>query len=260
MTIKRRNYGKGHGYTIDGNKVKGVTTLIKGGLPAPGLMYWSARTVAEYVADNPEQIRGHLDNLSRDQLVAMLKEVPWEKRDQAAVNGTAVHSIAEKLVHGHEVDIPDHLVGYVDACVQFLDEWRVRPVLVESTVGSRRWLYAGTLDLVGDLPDGRRVLFDWKTGASGIWPETAFQLAAYRYADVYLDSDGNEQPMADLGITDVAAVWLQPDRYEVVPLTADESTFKAFLHMAFVARTAKSAKGLVGDSIDAPEWDTEAAA
>jgi hypothetical protein len=45
---------KAHRYWCDGKPIPGVTTLIKGGLPAPALVYWSARSVAEYVADNPD--------------------------------------------------------------------------------------------------------------------------------------------------------------------------------------------------------------
>lgn len=253
MTIQRINAGKGHYYRIDGKKADGVTTLIKGGLPAPALMYWSAKTVAEYVADNAENVRGYMDTMERDQLVRLLKEVPWSKRDKAAVNGTQVHSLAEKLVHGDEVEIPEHLSGYVDSCVRFFDEWQVRPVLVEATVASRKWNHAGTLDLVADLPDGRRWLFDHKTGNSGIWPETVFQLAAYRFSEVYVQ-DGEEKPLDALGIDGAAAVWLQPTGYDVIPLKADEDAYKAFLHIAYVARTAKAAKERIGDALERPVW------
>lgn len=249
MTISRRNYGKGHSYTIDGKKVDGVTTLIKGGLPSPALMYWSARTVAEYVADNCDSVRGYMDTMQRDQLVQHLKGVPWSVRDRAAVNGTAVHDLAEKLVAGEEVDVPEHLSGFVDACVQMLDDWQLKPVLVESVVGSRHWRYAGTLDLVADAPDGKRWLLDWKTGASGVWPETILQLAAYRYADVYLDAEGNEQPMSALNITDVGAVHLREDGYSVIPLPSDEQAFRMFNHCAWIARWSKTAKELIGEPI-----------
>jgi hypothetical protein len=159
------------------------------------------------------------------------------------------------LVHGVEVDVPDEIAGYVNSCVQFLDDWQVKPVLVEAVVASRKWRYAGTLDLVADLPDGRRALMDYKTSDSGIWPETILQQAAYRFAEFYLDADGNEQPMADLGITDAFGVHLRPDGYAVHPLPSDERAFKDFLHVAWVARWAKNAKQLVGEPADAPSGE-----
>ena len=50
MTIKFSE--KAHRYWLDGKHIPGVTTLIKGGIPAPALTYWAARTVAEWVADH----------------------------------------------------------------------------------------------------------------------------------------------------------------------------------------------------------------
>ena len=42
----RRNYGRGHGYRLDGQKVAGVTTAIDV-LSKPALVDWAARTAAE---------------------------------------------------------------------------------------------------------------------------------------------------------------------------------------------------------------------
>lgn len=252
MTITRRNYGKGHSYYVDGVKFDGVTTLIKGGLPSPALMYWSARTVAEYVADNLEQVTA-MAPMGRNSIVAALKETPWTKRDAAAAKGTDVHTLAEKLIHGEQVDVPEEIAGYVESCVKFLDEWNVRPVVVEATVASRRWRYAGTLDAVADLTDPKdgdvRAIYDYKTSASGIWPETAYQLAGYRNAEVYVDTNGDEQPMADLGITRGYGVWLRSDGYDVLPVDCGEQTYKAFLHIAYVARAAKDNKTLIGEAV-----------
>lgn len=244
--IRRINSGRGHRYTIDGKPAAGVTTLIKKGLPNPALMYWSARCVAEYVADNLDQVTA-MAGMGRNSIVAALKEVPWTKREQAAVRGTEVHSLAERLVHGGEVDVPEHLAGHVESYVKFLDEWKPEPVLVETVVASRKWLYAGTLDLVCRLPDGRTALMDIKTAASGIWPETAYQLSAYRFAEVYVDADGNEQPMptVDAGY----AIWVRADGYDVYPVECGERVFKDFCHIAWVARAVDRNKGLIGEAV-----------
>lgn len=252
MAIKRIDRGRNHWYEIDGIKADGVTTLIGDGLPKPALIRWAAKSVAEYVDANREHVRSCFDWMDSAQLVSLLKGVPWSERDRAAVKGTDVHALAERVLHGEEVEVPDELAGYVDSCVRFLDTWQVRPVLSEAVVASRRWRYAGTLDLVGDLPDGRRPVIDWKSGRSGIWPETVLQLAAYRYAEVYLDQDGNEQPLADLGITGGMAVWLREDGYDVYDLPVDEKAFKTFQHAATVARWAKSSKDLIGAACEPP--------
>lgn len=250
MTIKRRNYGRGHGYTIDGKKAIGVTTAIKNGLPNSALMYWSARRVAEYVADTDPAGLELLRRLGRDQMVTTLKGVPWAERDAAAGRGTEVHTIAEKLITGERVPVPDELAGHVRSCVHFMNEWKPRPLLVEKVVGSYQWGYAGTFDLIAELPDGKRVLFDYKTSGSGIWPETALQLAAYRYADAYVaDDQGTEIPMSEVGIDWCAAVWVRADGYDVIPLMCGEAQFKFFLHSLWIARNAEDMSGWVGEAI-----------
>jgi hypothetical protein len=249
MAITRRNYGRGHSYKIDGQSVDGVTTLIKGGLPKPALMYWSARTVAEYVADNLDQVTG-MAGMGRNSIVAALKEVPWTARDQAAAKGTEIHGLAEKLLHDQEVDVPEPVAGFVESCVAFLDQYEVKPIAIEAVIGSRRWRYAGTADALVDmrLPDGKQVraVMDYKTGASGIWPDVALQLAAYRNGDVYLDADGREQDLTALGLDETAyAVWLRADGYDVYPVNAGPDVFNVFNHLSYVARRCDDKKGVI---------------
>lgn len=240
-----------HRYYLDGKPVPGVTSLIKGGLPAPALIYWAARTVAEYVADNDAEVET-LRGMGRNSMVAALKEVPWTKRDKAGVRGTDVHTLAEQLVHGVEVDVPEHLSGYVAACVDFLDSWKVEPLIVECSVGHRAHWWAGRPDLIGRLPDGRTVLFDWKTAASGIYAETAFQLAAYSHAEFWVPDDAidDEQPLPEIDAC--AAVHLRPDGYDVIPVVANDEVYKQFRHIAQVSRISKDMKSLVGAPAEPP--------
>lgn len=234
-------YEKSHRYRLDGQWVQGVTSLIKQGLPNEALKYWSARTVAEWVADNPG-MTDHMARLGgRWPLISFLKEIPWQRRDDAAIRGTEVHALAERLVRGDEVPVPDHLVGHVRSCVRFLDDWQPTPLVVERPLAHRVDQWAGKPDLFASLPDGRTALFDWKTTASGIWPETAFQLAAYSHAEFYVADDGSEHsiPRVDM----CAAVHLTAEDYQVVPLKSDDEVYAEFLAMATVARAAKRAKG-----------------
>lgn len=265
MTLQRINYGRGHGYKIDGVKVDGVTTLISQGMPKPALMYWSARTVAEYVADATDEQLDQLRQLGRSGMVAALKEVPWGKRDAAAAKGTEVHGYAEHLARGEEVEVPEHIAGHVESAVAFLDDYQVNAIRLEAPIGSRRWRYAGTCDLLADvtLPDGQRVraVLDYKTSGSGIWPDVALQLAAYRNAEIYLDTDGVEQQVADLGLSETAyAVWLRADGYDVYPVNAGEQPFKAFQHLAYVARRINDKtgdlKGWLGAALPSVDLET----
>lgn len=250
MTIQKIKSGRGHWYRVDGRKADGVTTLIKDGLPKPALMYWSAKAVAEHVADNLDAVTG-MREMGRDSIINALKGVPWAQRDAAAVKGTEVHVLAEKLTHGEAVEVPDEYAGYVESCIKFLDEWRVRPVLTETTVANRRWNYAGTFDTVVDTIKGRAMI-DWKTGRSGIFPDAALQQAAYCNAEVYLDGGGTEHPMSELAITAAYGVWLRQDGYDVYNLDISEATFKVFQHVAFVARRAREKDSWMSESLPVP--------
>lgn len=251
-------YEASHRYKLDGQWVPGVTTLIGKGLPKPALPRWSAKTVAEWVAAHPDITEQMERAGGPGPLAAFLKELPWQARDTAAIRGTDVHALAEKLIHGEEVTVPEHLAGHVESYVQFLDRWQPKPVLVEACVGSRQWRYAGKLDLVADLPAGvatlelgERPLLDVKT-SSGVYPETSFQLAGYRFAEFYVDGD-EEKPMADLGITGAGVIHVRADGYDLIPMRADEHVWKRFLHISHVARTADEMKAYVGAPLPEPE-------
>lgn len=248
MAIQRINAPRGgHSYKIDGEKADGVTTLIGDGLRKKALEMWGIKSVAEYVADNLEDIYA-MRRLGRSAIVSALRRSPYEDRDAAARRGTEVHQIAEKLIHGEEVDVPEHLTGHVESYVKFLDEWSPKPVLVEATVASRKWGYCGTLDSVLDIPGHGRMIADIKTSRSGIYPETALQLAAYRFAEVYLDGD-QERPMDELGIQGALGIWVRADGYDVLPVDAGEDQFRKFLHIAVSARWQKTSSALIGAPI-----------
>lgn len=254
---------KAHRYRLDGQHVSGVTTLISGGLPKPALLKWAPKTVAEWVADHPDEV-ADLRAMGRGPMVAALKETPWAERDAAANRGSEVHDLAERLVHGESVDVPEEIAGHVSACASFLDDFAVQPLLVEAVVGHRAHWWAGRLDLIGRLPDGRTVLVDWKTSRSGIYGETALQLAAYRHAEFYVCAADDhvahvgqyaEHPLPE--VDDCWGVHLTADGYSVIPLDAGEDTYKEFRHIARVATFAtQRLKGLVGEPLTAPVLET----
>lgn len=243
-----------HKYWMERLQAPSVTTFCSNGLRKQPVELWNSKTVAEFVADNPDKIET-LRALGRDAMVAALKKVPYTKRDEAARRGTEVHALAEELIHGREVEVPDAISGHVEAYVQFLDEWQPKPVLVETMVGNREQWYAGTLDMVIDLPDGQRVIADIKTGRSGIFPETALQLAAYRHAEFYVDADGTEQSMSELDITGGLGIWLHANGYEVYRIPCGREQFAKFLHVAESAKFTQCSKDLIGPPLELPEWE-----
>ena len=230
-------YPKSHRYRLDGAWVPGVTTLIGKGLPKPAIPYWAARTVAEWVADNPDLTDDIKRMGGRGPAVAFLKELPWQKRDEAAIRGTDVHALADPLAHGEEVAVPEHLAAHVQGYVDWLDQSGARALLTERPVASRQWQYAGTLDLVADM-DGATWLLDVKT-SSGVYGSTALQLTAYGNAEFYLDADGHECPMPAIDRYGVLHVTEYGTTLHTLPADCNDAAWKDFLHVAWVGRNAK---------------------
>lgn len=277
MTITRRNYGRGHGYKVDGKKVPGVTTILGAALPKPALIGWASRVAAEFVANRVRQDGEHwiaddmvadlrtMANNSDDKrdhwgsekagplLIAQaIKALPYLERDTAALKGTDVHNLAEKLAHGVEVEVPDEYSGHVDSYIRFLEEWDPHDALVEIVVGNRTHRYCGTFDLLCEIDGLGTCLLDIKT-SKGIYGETALQLAAYRNAEVYLHPEtGEETPMPEVDFTGV--VWVRADGYDLVPYESGDREWRAFLYAYQVAMWLKGPE-LFGDKdTPAPEY------
>jgi hypothetical protein len=237
-----------HSYRLDGRPVPSVTTLLGKGLPKPALTYWSAKMVAEFVADNEAAVES-LRAAGRGPMIAALKATPWEKRDTAAVRGTDVHVLAEELIHGREVEVPEHLAGYVDGYVKWLDLWQPIPVLTERRCANRHWWYAGTLDAIFTLPSGERVLADWKTSAS-VYGETSCQVAAYRGMEFFVDDNGDEMAMPE--VDSLAVVHLTPTGTDLYRIKDPEDAWKTWLHIAWVANSVDRIKAQIGDPAQPP--------
>jgi hypothetical protein len=263
VKIARRDNGRGHWY-IDldtGERVPGVTTLVGDGMPKPALLNWAGEATAEYAVDNWDD----LAKLSLSERLKKIKGGRYEKRDAASNKGTQVHKMAERLIAGEKVTVPDALTGYVDSCVKFLDEFDVRAVHVEAVVYSETRRHVGTTDLIADvlLPDMpeydhidrgedgySRGLLDWKTSKSGIFGDVAMQLSPYRFSEYLITADGEviDMPPVDF----CAGIHLRPDGYTFVPLLCGEEQYRDFLYIKEVARIQAGLRDLVGEPIVPP--------
>lgn len=272
-----------------------VTTILKGGLPAPALMAWGMRAVAEYATANHRQIAAMLsavrlakDDTGRYQgvvsdpdavsaVVDYLKGSPYRERERKADLGTAIHEQAEAHVLDRPMPEPmAAIAGQVAAFRRFLHDWRPDYArddsghwLAEASVYNRTERYAGTLDAIADLPGLGRVLIDYKSG-KGVYPETALQLAAYRHAEFIGLPDGSEWPMprvdgcAVLHLPEHGAGWAPTPAdpgYSLIPVIADDQVFTAFRYVREVFRwQEETSQGVIGAPLPVPAAREEAAA
>lgn len=246
--IRRVETARGHHYKdAAGQRVPGVTTIIGDGIPKKALIDWAANSTAEYAVNRWDD----LAELPPADRLKRLQKSRYEVSDTAARRGTEVHAAAEKLLAGEAVQVPDEIAGHVESYARFLDGFRVEPVHVEFSAVSYRWGYAGTADLCAwvQLPERGRslLLMDLKTTRSGIFGETALQLAAYRYADKWAGPDGIEfdPPQVDY----CAGIHVRGDGYDLVPVEAGDQEFKDFLYAMRVGQFGKRSRDLVGSPI-----------
>ncbi len=245
MGLERIETKRGHKYLLDGQPVKGVTTLLGAGMPKPALPYWSAKLVAEYVYDNFTNLPSLIER-DREDAVKFLKMIPWNQRDKAGARGTEIHAIAETIIHGGEAEVAGEFAQYVDGYISWVDQWEVIPILTEKVVANRIHGYAGTFDAIlkfnGGPLKGKTYLCDWKT-SKGVYGEMAMQIAAYANADFYMDDEGNEKPMPE--IDGLGIVHVSPDGTTFHEVTDADLAWDSFLTVIDLANRLQHIEGLL---------------
>lgn len=234
IRLERRNYGRGHGYKLDGEKIIGVTTAIDV-LDKPALREWYSRQAAARAVDEWDQIA----QMPISERLSYIQRGPRATVRDAAMRGTEIHRHGQALAEGRETEVPDEYRGPVEAYARWLDEWDVSPWAVETPLASAQHKYGGTADLWGRIGarDNAFALLDIKSGR-GVYDETGLQLAAYRYADLLQREKGVEVAVPEVDLVYVAHVL--PDTVRMLPVVADEGVFRQFLYVLTVARARKS--------------------
>jgi hypothetical protein len=168
-------------YRWEGKDYPSVTTIRRlAGLPF-GLHNWALSQVANRAVDRYAELGQIMGNGPEGGKAAVtwLRGAATEKRDIAAKLGTAVHDAAAagKLLTEVGDDVAPFLRQYQD----WLVKSQAHIIAAEKQVWNLKIGYAGTFDLLCQLPDGGIRLIDLKTG-KGLYPEHALQAMAYAMA------------------------------------------------------------------------------
>lgn len=231
-----------HSYWLDGKRAPNVTTIIRGGVPIPTLVDWSARMTAEWVMDHADEMPA-LYAGGREPGVAFLSKIHDEVRNRAGVKGTQVHTLAEAVIHDEPTEVPQELAGYVAGYVRFLNDFGPEPILTERPVANRALRYAGRPDLIAEL-GGQVWLLDNKT-STYVYGDTALQCAAYARAEVYLDELGNEKPLPH--IERIGVVHIGPMGTELYDLGDIDTAFTEFAAARATYEGTKRRRRLIGE-------------
>lgn len=117
--------------------------------------------------------------------------IPKHIMDKACARGTAIHTCAEELCQGREVDehmLDESWLGYLDALKRWIEASKPDPIDMEIFVWSRSHRIGGRMDFFGKIGDEDCVI-DFKTRAPD--PVDGLQTAGYRYLLMlhYMDMD-----------------------------------------------------------------------
>jgi predicted RecB family nuclease len=158
-------------YWVDNTPYVSVTTVLDI-IAKPQLTYWFGQQVYLAVAKNPQLNE-------REALAA-----PYKTSEKAKERGKTIHSIVEtwKISQKEIQSLPQQYRKYAQAFYSFVNSTDIVPIAHEKTVYSKKYQYAGTLDLLGKQGD-KTVLIDVKTSKDGnIYDEVGLQVSAYKQA------------------------------------------------------------------------------
>jgi hypothetical protein len=277
-----RTVSRGRIYTINGQSLWSVTTIIGNGLPKPAIAGWQARTIAEYAVANHRQLAAMLGAVRLQQgpdgklnghvvsdldavqgAVDWLKGAPWRESERKMHLGSAVHAEAEAVQLGTPRPEPPLTVRrFVESFDHFLEDFNPEIEMTEATVYNLTENYAGTLDTImvfrfGDLVV--RLLGDFKTGKD-IYSDVALQLAAYEHAESVLLDDGTSVPMPAvdgcfaLHLREYDPAFPAERGYSLVPVATGKAAWDAFRYVREVMRWMEdTSKHVLSQPITNPE-------
>ena len=149
-----------------GERVPGVTTVIGGSLGwnKSALLHWANKCGQD----------GHYH---------------YDVSQKAADAGTIAHRMVECFIHGKDVPTKEESTWDDDAkqkgeqallnFIQWSESVKFEVLETELSLVSKTLDYGGTIDCVARV-NGKKVLFDWKSG-SGTYPDHIIQVEAYRH-------------------------------------------------------------------------------
>lgn len=224
--------------------IPSVTTVLKAVDKSGPLIGWAKRTVAEIAVAKVDVISEMAKAGGPKAAVDWLKGLPDYQRDRSADMGTRIHFLAEQIVRGFIPEVTPEEEPFVAAYRGFLAKHSPRFLAAEEMIFNLRHDYAGTLDAIAVI-DGSVWMLDIKTG-TGVYPETALQLAAYANAE-FIGRTGIGKKFRIPRPSRFGVIHVRPEGARLIEYHVTNETFRAFLHArgmhAWLTGQAKNVMG-----------------
>lgn len=186
---------RGRFYQIESGESYPSVTNILGCIGKPALINWAASTERDMVIQAAANLYEDLPlvaKMSKPAYVETLrKRLGHEKAhtkelQKACEIGSECHALIEWNLRkelGQRVGDQPQIGDKAAHAFAAYEDWRkrtgIKPIMIEQTIWSRKYGYAGTMDLCADVDEYQALtVLDWKTG-KGIYEEALLQNAAY---------------------------------------------------------------------------------
>lgn len=171
-----------HTYTVNEKVVYGTTSIINV-LSKPALMFWAVNQSIDFMRTNLRPGKS-LDEIQIKDLLENAKRAHTIKKNRSADTGTMIHEWVEKFLKAGLTGKPlpkkpvnKEMKNAIDGFIKWIKENDVKFLASEQKIYSKKYRYAGTLDIEA-LVNGKRTIIDIKT-SKAIYPEMLLQASAY---------------------------------------------------------------------------------
>ena len=236
-------------YDIPGHPKLLSATRILGEGAKPAIIGWSAKKAAERAVSEEDTWHAIQQEEGDEAACKWIARAAGEYTEHRRLVGSAVHHMCEHYfdLPGHEESYLDwfldkmegdakenreHIIRHVTAFGDWVEDYQPEFVHRETTVFHPIDGWAGTLDALAEMnvsPGSKERVFamgDYKTG--GVWPEVALQLAAYRHASEWVDSEGGTHLFSHAAKTGFV-LELKPGKYKVHWIDCGPEEYEVFL-------------------------------
>lgn len=235
VSIKRSHDKKGYfAQTRDGRsrRLRSVTAALKIISKDEVLMRWAVGLYSKCIK-TMAPVGQVLTPEAVDTMIEAGSNEFERVRYDAAEVGTRAHNIIDAwLKHEPIPRLEDEDPRVQNALKLFWAWWEgkgLRVVESELAVYNAEHGYAGTLDFLCELPNGKLALLDWKT-SKGIYSEYYLQVAAYYYALISMPEDKGGRKASDFSEATILRIGKEDAYFEPasIPLEVLPGAYRAF--------------------------------